>query len=313
MKRVHYTDSYLMNPQHPVTVNIIGAGGTGSQVLTGMARLDVTLRALGHPGLFVTVYDPDIVTDANIGRQLFGPSDLGLNKSQCLVTRINNFFGNDWKAEASFYPSVLKEVKRTEIANITITCTDNIKSRLDLWNVLAKVPSSSYTDNNTPLYWMDFGNTKTAGQVVLGTVPKKIKQPVSTMYETVGSLKVITRFVKYARVKEVDSGPSCSLAEALEKQDLFINSTLAQLGCNILWKMFRHGMIEHHGLFLNLETMKVNPIGYKTGKSKYEKVEPPCRKGFCKIISFNSLRNEKLFVLLLLYFENVLLTMYERQ
>ena len=26
MKRVHYTDSYLMNPQHPVTVNIIGAG-----------------------------------------------------------------------------------------------------------------------------------------------------------------------------------------------------------------------------------------------------------------------------------------------
>ena len=35
-------------------------------------------------------YDPDIVTEANIGRQLFGPSDLGQNKAQCLVTRINN-------------------------------------------------------------------------------------------------------------------------------------------------------------------------------------------------------------------------------
>lgn len=58
-----------------------------------------------------------------------------------------------------------------------------------------------------------------------------------------------------------DSGPSCSLAEALSKQDLFINSTLAQLGYNILWKMFRNGMIEHQGLFLNLETLKVNPIG----------------------------------------------------
>ena len=54
------------------------------------------------------------------------------------------------------------------------------------------------------------------------------------LYETVESLKVITRYVKYAKVKEKDSGPSCSLAEALEKQDLFINSTLAQLGCNIL-------------------------------------------------------------------------------
>ena len=261
MKRVHYTDNYLINPQHPVTLNIIGAGGTGSQVLTCMARLDVTLRALGHPGLFVTLYDPDIVTEANIGRQLFGPMDLGLNKAQCLITRINNFFGNDWKAEPRLYPSAMKEIKRDEVANITITCTDNIKSRLDLWNILEKVATSSYTDFNTPLYWMDFGNAQTSGQVVLGTVPNKIKQPASTLYETVASLKVITRFVKYARVKEVDSGPSWSLAEALEKQDLFINSTLAQLGCDILWKMFRHGVIEHQGLFLNLQTLKVNPIG----------------------------------------------------
>ena len=97
MKRVHYIDNYLVNPQHPVTVNLIGAGGTGSQVLTCLARLDTALRGLGHPGLFVTLYDPDIVTEANIGRQLFGPSDLGQNKAQCLVSRINNFFGNDWK------------------------------------------------------------------------------------------------------------------------------------------------------------------------------------------------------------------------
>lgn len=64
MKRVHYIDNYLVNPQHPVTVNLIGAGGTGSQVLTCLARLDVALRGLGHPGLFVTLYDPDIVTEA---------------------------------------------------------------------------------------------------------------------------------------------------------------------------------------------------------------------------------------------------------
>ena len=260
MKRIHYIDNYLINPQHPVTVNLIGAGGTGSQVLTGLARLDVTLRALGHPGLFVTLYDPDIVTEANIGRQLFGYSDMGLNKAQCLITRINNFFGNDWKAVPNIFPTVLKNACRDNMANITITCTDNIKSRLDLWNILKAVQIPDYRDSTTPLYWMDFGNTQTSGQVVLGTVPKKIKQPASQLYETAGSLKVITRLVKYARVKEEDSGPSCSLAEALERQDLFINSTLAQLGCNILWKMFRNGMIEHHGVFLNLGTMKVNPI-----------------------------------------------------
>ena len=251
MKRVHYIDNYLINPQHPVTVNVIGAGGTGSQVLTCLARFDTAL---------VTLYDPDTVTEANIGRQLFSPSDIGLNKAQCLVTRMNNFFGNGWKAVPDIYPAILKDARRDNLANITITCTDNIKSRLDLWNTLKAVPVSEYRSYETPLYWMDFGNTQTSGQAVLGTVPKKIKQPVSRLYETVSSLKVITRLVKYASVKEEDSGPSCSLAEALEKQDLFINSTLAQLGCNILWRMFRHGLIEHHGLYLNLETMKVNPI-----------------------------------------------------
>ena len=42
MKRVHYTDSYLLVPQHPVTVNLIGGGGTGSQVLTNRQRLPTT-------------------------------------------------------------------------------------------------------------------------------------------------------------------------------------------------------------------------------------------------------------------------------
>lgn len=260
MKRVHYIHEYLLNPQHPVTVNLIGAGGTGSQVLTCLSRLDVTLRGLGHPGLFVTVYDPDIVTEANIGRQLFGYSDMGLNKAQCLVTRINNFFGNDWKAEPRLFPTVLKETRNNDLANITVTCTDNARSRIDLWNVLKSVPDSQYVDYYTPLYWLDFGNTQTTGQVVLGTVPRKIRQPESQIHETVSSLKVVTRLVRYSKVKDDDSGPSCSLAEALEKQDLFINSTLAQLGCNLLWKMFRHGMLEHHGLYLNLATLKVNPI-----------------------------------------------------
>lgn len=260
MKRIHFTHNYLINPQHPVTVNLVGAGGTGSQVLTCLARLDVTLRSLGHPGLFVTLYDPDTVTEANIGRQLFGNSELGLGKASCLITRVNNFFGNDWRAVSTLFPTTLKGTK-DELANITITCTDNIKSRLDTAALLKSAQQSSDTDHTTPLYWIDFGNAQHSGQVIIGTIPKTVKQPTSKLYKTVPSLKTITQYVKYSAVKETDSGPSCSLAEALERQDLFINSTLAQLGCNILWKMFREGMIEHHGLYLNLATMKVNPIG----------------------------------------------------
>ena len=93
MNKIHYTEPYLLSPQHPVTIFVIGAGGTGSQVITNLARMNMALQAIGHPGLHVTVFDPDTVTEANIGRQLFSDSELGEGKASALVTRINRFFG----------------------------------------------------------------------------------------------------------------------------------------------------------------------------------------------------------------------------
>ena len=50
MKKIHYTDNYLLKPYHPVTIHVAGAGGTGSQVIANLARMNVALQALGHPG-----------------------------------------------------------------------------------------------------------------------------------------------------------------------------------------------------------------------------------------------------------------------
>ena len=87
-----------------------------------------------------------------------------------------------------------------------------------------------------------------------------IKQPASKRFKTVSRLPFVTEQFDYTKIDEKESGPSCSLAEALNKQDLFINSTLAQLGCALLWKLFRERFIEYRGVFLNLETMKINPL-----------------------------------------------------
>lgn len=259
--RVHFTDSYIMNPTHPVTVNLVGAGGTGSRVLTHLASLDCTLRALGHPGLQVTLYDPDHVTEANFGRQLFSASEIGFNKAACLVSRVNNFFGIGWRAVPRIFPAKLKDLPRSECANITITCTDNIKSRLDTDALLGGAAAAGgFAEYAHPVYWMDLGNTKTSGQVVLGTLGKGVSQPSSGKYETVSSLKTVTQMVKYSSIEVKDTGPSCSQAEALNHQDLYINSALAVFGCDILWKMFRHGMIEHRGVYVNLDTLTTNPI-----------------------------------------------------
>ncbi len=100
MERAHFTHGYLLDPRHPVTINLIGAGGTGSQMLTALARTDSALMNLGHPGFRVRVYDPDTVSANNVGRQMFFPSDVGQGKASCLVSRVNAGFGTDWEAEA---------------------------------------------------------------------------------------------------------------------------------------------------------------------------------------------------------------------
>ena len=252
MKKVHFTDSYLINPQHPVTVHLIGAGGTGSQVLEALARMDAALIRLGHPGLYVTVFDADEVSESNIGRQLFSPADIGLNKAICLVTRTNQFFGLEWEAVPEMYSDDAPS------ANITISCVDNVKSRLVIYQHLKQVNHISDV-YESPLYWLDFGNTQQTGQVILGTV-KPIKQPKKAKYPTQATLPTLCDMFDLTQVDEQNSGPSCSVTEALRKQDLFINSTLAQNGCALLWKLFREAKLEHHGVFLNLSTFKTNPI-----------------------------------------------------
>ena len=60
--------------------------------------------------------------------------------------------------------------------------------------------------------------------------------------------------------ESTDNTPSCSLAEALAKQDLFINSSLANLGASLLWQLFREGMIFNRGFFLNLKEFRTLPL-----------------------------------------------------
>lgn len=119
------------------------------------------------------------------------------------------------------------------LANIIVTCTDNIRSQMNLWRFLKKHREHTSNNERSPIYWMDFGNARTTGQVLIGNIRGKILQPVSNEYLPVPRMNVITEEVRYSTIKEKDSGPSCSLAEALQKQDLFINSMLAQTGCDI--------------------------------------------------------------------------------
>jgi len=248
--KTHYTEQYLLSPQHPVTVALIGCGGTGSSVLTGLARLDAALIMLGHPGLFVAVYDPDIVEEHNIGRQMFSPSDVGHSKAAILTSRINRAYGLNWDSVPAKY------CEQDDRMNIMITCVDNAKTRMEIQEMLHSESGNGYRYRpyQKHYYWLDFGNSKSSGQVVIGTV-REIEQ------QNGGKPTLPTIIELYGKQLTDDpQEPSCSFAASLQHQDLFINSTLANLGLNLLWSMFRDMKLTIHGFFLNLSPLQINSI-----------------------------------------------------
>jgi PRTRC genetic system ThiF family protein len=254
---VHFVDNYLINPTNPVTVSVIGAGGTGSQVMTALARINYSLIQLGHAGLHVTLIDDDSITAANIGRQLFAETEIGLPKSVALIHRLNRFFGTNWKATADRV-TVGFPLKQYG-AQIIVSCVDTVSARFTIQQLVDKARDN---DNHLfrPLYWLDFGNGQFTGQAIVSTVGS-IEQPPSRKFTTVSTLPpVTTEYEHELQHKEEDRLPSCSLADALRKQDLFINSTLASIGCSILWNMFREGMIAYRGFFVNLKTLQTRGI-----------------------------------------------------
>ncbi len=258
---VHIVNKEILQPYNPVTVNLIGAGGTGGQVLTALARMNQALIALNHPGLMVRVFDDDTVNRANLGRQLFTTAELGLHKSVALINRINRFFGTNWKAIPEKYDKQYSLNNIDASATITIACVDTVQARQDIAHILKILHKTMNNNRSQPLYYMDFGNSRETGQVILSTIGK-ISQPVSKQYRTVDTLPmVMDEFGELLIASETtDNTPSCSLAEALTKQDLFINSALANVGASLLWQLFREGMLFNRGFFLNLKEFKTQPL-----------------------------------------------------
>lgn len=231
--------------KEPVHVALVGCGGNGSQMLTGLARLHYALAALGHPGFVVRVWDPDTVSRANVGRQLFSPADVGLHKAAILVHRVNAFFGLSWAAA----PAKYRPACDRDDDNIVITCVDSAAARREIG---AMVEGHEHI-----YYWLDLGNRQQDGQVVLGC-PVWNDEHRARYPERLPT--VLELFSELVTMKKEDNAPSCSLAEALERQDLFVNQAVVTPALQILWTLFRFGRIDWHGAFVNLKTGRTAPL-----------------------------------------------------
>lgn len=268
----HHISKHLMS--RAVRVAVIGAGGTGSQVITALAQMHYALVKLGHPGGFdVTVIDDDRVSEANIGRQWFFPVDLGQYKSDVLVNRANMTMGTQWK-------SVPDRVMASSILDfdLVIGAVDTRSARFAIVRAMERAGGGER-------YYADFGNRAMDGQFILGQVISASRKTNGDSLPHAGEL---FPEVMDPKVVDPDEGPSCSLAEALQKQSLFINRTLVSHGMAVIWELFWKQKISHHGIFVNLangrtSSLAVDPkawlrFGYGEMKTHYRARQAPHQK-----------------------------------
>lgn len=224
-----------------VHITVVGCGATGSAIAAGLPYLHQAMVALGHPyGLRVTFVDGDRISRANCVRQPFSESEIGLYKATVLATRINLFWGLDWRGAPRFL-----DERWSDETDVLIGCVDSRKARSLI------VRSAAYGSCH---YWLDIGNNADSGQFVLGQPDNVRARNLAFRLPTVADL--FPEIVD-PRLDNQDQLPSCSAVEALQRQEPFINQTLAYQALAMLARLFRYGRLSYHGGFLNLTTGKM--------------------------------------------------------
>jgi PRTRC genetic system ThiF family protein len=216
----------------------------------GLPYLDQAMRVWGHRyGLEVALMDADSVSETNCVRQPFSVSDIGLNKATVLVNRINLFWGMNWTAIASGFHAKSFDRNQDRCPDLVIGCVDTRAAR-------RAIQDSFFHGLSRARYWLDLGNNASSGQYVLGQPLNARNRRNAARLRTVSELypEILDE-----RVGE-DPLPSCSAAEALDRQEPFINQTLAASALAMLAQLFRYGKLTHHGAFFNAKTGQMSAL-----------------------------------------------------
>jgi PRTRC genetic system ThiF family protein len=208
------------------------------------------MRTWGHPmGLEVAMMDADVVTDTNCSRQPFSTSDIGQNKATVLINSLNLFWGTNWSAVPNHFHSRSFDRNQDRCPDLLIGCVDTRAGRKAIEESFKRALSST-------CYFLDLGNNAASGQFVLGQPLNARNRRKADRLRTVSEL--------YPEIIDTDAGedplPSCSAVEALDRQEPFINQTLASSALAMLAQLFRYGTLTHYGAFFNAKTGQMSAL-----------------------------------------------------
>lgn len=273
-------------------IYLIGAGGTGSFAAMNLARLAFEMRRVGK-SVEMTVVDPDIVESENIPRSNFCAAEIGRFKAQTLAERITLAWGLEvaYANEKLTYEKHIKPNRNGhKELTVLVGCVDNHLARREINRGLEE--ANKYNSHNAPeCWWIDGGNGKSSGQVLIGSevkgekvenhfssraICKKLPAPSVVHPELLENQEIPARRVSEERI-------SCAERIMRGEQSLNINSRVAVEIGEMLTELLLTNSLRRFACYFDLESgtsrsSYCTPANLSEALSRAETIKPNSKR-----------------------------------
>jgi Dinucleotide-utilizing enzymes involved in molybdopterin and thiamine biosynthesis family 2 len=235
-----------------IGLTLVGCGGTGSWLAPAVVRIGKLLTERWQKEVTITFVDPDQVEEQNCYRQNFSQAEIGRNKAETLAMR----YGNAWGVEIRTEAGCFEAISHQEL-NVVIGCVDNTPARRSISEVIEDHAS----------WWLDSGNSKSSGQVLLGrgfdlcTSRRQTKEEVFAFEGFCTWLPTPAlqhpELVENTRLEDLqvgDEGLSCAEMAVRNSQGLTINQRMAAEAADYLTRMLITKDLKRYATYIDLES-----------------------------------------------------------
>ncbi|MBM3129475.1 MAG: thiamine biosynthesis protein ThiF [Chloroflexi bacterium] len=204
-----------------------------------IARLARVLAETGKQ-VAVTFVDPDVVEEVNVPRQNFCAAEVGRFKAETLARRFSGAWGIPITTITERWDKQMIR-EHWSATTILVGCVDNPAARRSLADALANASPNS----SSPIWWLDCGNWRDNGQVLLGNVrtPKELREAfqIETLCAALPSPALVhpelLTALPHASRAAPPPGGSCAQMALAHAQSLMINQRVASEAADYLARL----------------------------------------------------------------------------
>lgn len=253
-----------------LTLILAGCGGSGSWLAPTVVRTARLLIEKFNREVQVVFVDPDQVEAKNCYRQNFAEFEVGQNKAEALARRYGLAWGLEVLALPGRFDADLDRLLASDHQtyynlSVLIGCVDNAPARSEFARYLTD--KAGY---GAARWWLDCGNDKHSGQVLLGGFNNKQDETVFPLPGYCTRLPLPSEqhpeLLVVQPEESDDSGLSCADLALKGAQGLAVNQQVAAIAGDTLLQMLVYGSLTRFQTYFDQAsgTMRSTPITPKT-------------------------------------------------